>query len=945
MEFRMILKRVLLCASVLLMLASVAVAQDVAKEATKDQVSCYTTWDDAYLYLAFKVDSPDVRATHSKPNMDLTGDDTVEFYIETDNKHSMKISPACFAMTVSASGGSQFRAGADSGVLQPTPAFTFKYGTTVQGTVNNPDDIDMGYNVEMAVPWNLLHATPPSLGDMMSFNVIVRRHGGSASFVSLSPRVTSEQDALVPAKWVNLVFTAHTFGAATTSVEKILSAKYVVRSPLIDGVVNDREWHQNTSFALDLPMPPGFVYEAKFPIQRTVLARYTYWYQGDARKQAPVEHVGSKELADVPVKGVGPWFSYDRVQWHKEELSSMVAAGVGIALPDYLAASRDARGPADKGLDCMVSALDELRKEGKPYPMVGMYLDASYLEASGQPVTVQALYGAIKDFFDRVPPEYRAFAPAAKPNSGQPGAIVCMAHAKSQAAWVPALFTGCAERFAKDFGRPLIWIGDTTFAPIAAGFDAVAGSPSSRISLATIICDESYDTQWNDVIAANPLWVLCDAWNDYSTGKCMGATGKLGTHRFDSTKAHIRRFIVDRDYSARFLRFDVPKVISSKQIAQAQVTIRNTGNSTWRALDGYALGYRWYRNGRFFGESRVRRPLETDVSPGDTVAVNVGIATVTSLGTALPEGPCELRLELIRISDNKWFSALGDMPLMAPITIGPPPEFDATILSCAAPNMLAAGATYPITVKIRNDGSLPLRAGTAKIECRLFKVPRDNPEGPAVEVPISPLRKTLAKDCKPGEITDVPMDLVIAPPGKNALDLSKLEDPWSYQLRFDVVSGPKRLSETGAPGLNRAVELLDVDYGPRIVDSDVPATLTPGQSFEAKIVLRNNGVKPWDAKRSKIGYHWYSADGTELDWEGITTPLKTTVGPAWPAVLKAKLQAPAQEGKYTLVWDMMVDNTWLSTDPLSRGGDILPVQVEVTKDAGDASASKPVATN
>lgn len=940
----MILKRVLLCVSVLLMLASVAVAEDTVK----DQVSCYTTWDDAYLYLAFKVDSPDVRAAHAKPNMDLAGDDTVEFYIETDNKHSMKISPACFSMAVSAAGGSQFRSGSNAGAFQSTPAFTFKYGTTVQGTLNNPDDVDMTYNVEMAVPWSLLQAKSPHLGDMMSFNVVVRRHGETNAFVSLSPRVKSEEDALVPAKWVNLVFTAHTFGAATTSLEKILSPKYVVRSPLIDGVVNDREWHQNTSFALDLPMPPGFVYEAKFPVQRTVFARYSYWYQADSRKHVPVQHIkradGSLELADVPAKGIGPWFSYDRVQWHKDELSSMVGAGVDVVLPDYLASARDSRGPADKGLDCMVAALDELRKEGKLYPTVGMYLDVSYLGSSGRPLTVQAVYGAIKDFFSRVPAEYRATAPAAKPNAGQPGAIVCMANAKSQESWVPALLAGCAERFAKDFGSPLIWLGDSSFAPMAAGFDAVAGSPTTRISLATITCDDSYDTQWSAVLAANPIWVLCDAWNDYSAGKCMCATAKLGTRRVDSTKAYVKRFVMDRDYSARFVRVDVPKVMSPKQIAQAQVTIRNAGNSAWRAKDGYALGYRWYRSGRFHGESKIRRPLETDVAPGDTVVVNVGIATVTSLGTALPEGPCELRLELIRLSDNKWFSSLGDMPLMVPLTIGTPPEFGATILSYSAPNMLAAGGTYPISVKIRNDGTLPLRSGTAKIECRLFKVPRGNPGGPATEVPITALRKTLTKDCKPGEITDVSMDLVIALPGKKPLDLTQFDDQWSYQLRFDVVSGPKRLSEVGAPGLNRAVALLGFDYGPRIVDCDVPATMTPGQSFDAKVVLRNNGTKPWDAKRSKIGYHWYSADGTELQWEGITSPVKTTVGPAWPAVLQAKLQAPTQEGKYTLVWDMMVDNRWLSTDPLSRGGDILPVQVEVTKDAGDASASKP-ATN
>lgn len=939
----MILKRALLCALVLLCASAV-----LAEEPIKDRVNCYTTWDDSYFYLAFKVDGPDVEGVHSKPNTDITGDDQVEFYIETDNKHSATITPACSSMAVSAGGGSQFRAGSEKNTLDATPVFIFKYGTTVQGTVNNPDDIDMGYNVEMAVPWQVLRTRPPSVGDMMSFNVIIRRHGDKAgSFVSMSPRVKSEEDALVPAKWVNVVFTAHTFGAATTSVEKIISAKYVIRSPLIDGVVNDREWHQNTSFSVDLPMPPGFVYEAKFPVQRMVLAKYLYWYQNNPRRDVPLQHVkrsdGSPEMCDLPAKGIGPWFSYDRVQWHKDELADMVATGISVVLPDYLGAAHDGPGLSDRGLDCMVAGLDELRTEGKAYPMVGMYLDASYLASDGQPIKPEVLYARIKSFFDRIPAEFRAYAPAAKPNAGKAGAMVYVAHPVSVESWAPALLSACSDMFAKDFGCPLVWIGDSSFANAGNGFDAVAGSNTSRISIGAVTCDDSYDTQWTKTLDANPLWVYCDAWNDFSSGKCICATAKLGTRRVDSTKAHIKRFLVSRDYSARFLRFDVPKVISPKQIAQAEVTIRNAGNTTWRAADGYALGYRWYRDGRFYGESKVRRPLTVDVPPGDTVTVSIGIATITTLGTAIPEGNCELRLELIRLSDSKWFSALGDLPLMVPVTIGQTAEFDATLLSCTAPNMVGVGGSYPMTVRVRNDGTQNWPAGATKLECRLFRVPRGNANTPAVEVPMPALRASIGKDCKPGEIAECKMDLMIAQNAKKPIDLSKSGDDWSYQLRFDMVNGAKRFSENGVSMANRAIEVLDSDYGARIVDSELPASVSPGQNLDVKVVLRNNGVKTWDVKRTSIGYHLYNADGTELQYDGISTPIKTKVEAGWPAVVTAKVQAPTLEAKYTLVWDVMVDGKWLSTYPLSRGGDMLPVQFDVAKEAVQATEPTPPA--
>lgn len=935
MESRMIVKRAILCAVVLMFIGSVAFAQDAAK----DQVNCYTTWDDSYFYIAFKVDSPDVRATNDKPNVDLAGDDMVEFYIETDNKGSESITPACFAMAVSAAGGSRFKAGDESGELKMTSAYTFKYGATVQGTINNPEDIDTTYCVEMAVPWEMLNMKAPSMGKMVGFNVIIRRHSNPDDFISLSPRVKTDQDLLVPEKWVKMVYAAHTFIASTVSIEKILSTKYVVRSPLIDGIINAKEWNNNTSFALDLPMPEGFVYEAKFPVQRTVFARYTYWYQADPRKQAPVQNIrnenGSLDIREVPANGVGPWFSYDRVQWHKDELSNMALAGITVALPDYLAAASAGPGAADKGLDCMVAALDELRKEGKPYPVVGMYFDTSYLKSGSQPLL--AVYGAIKDFFNRIPPQYRAYAPSAKPDAGRPAAIVCLAKAESAGVWSREFVDRCSERFDKDFGSPLIWMGDSGFASKADALDAVAGGSESRISLAWITADDSYDKQWNDAIAANPLWVVCDAWNDYSSGKCICPTEKLGISRVNITKNSVKRFVVDRDYSARFLRCDIPKVLAANQIVQAHVVIRNVGKTTWRAKSGHALGYRWYRNGRFFGESKIRRPLDKDVAPGDSVAMNIGIATVTAQGSPLIEGPCELHIELVRGTDGKWFSALGDTPMMIPVTIGASEEFGVTMLSSAAPNMVALGANYPISVKIRNDGTEALKSSNTKIECKLVRVMRSQPDEPAQEVDMPALRANLRKDLKPGEIVDVPMTLTLAPAAKKTLDLSNLDDDWTYQLSFDITSGSKRLSEAGGRTLNQTICVLDSDYGPRIVDTDLASTLPKGQTVDAMVVLRNTGVQPWNAKKTSLGYHWYDDEGVEVQWESETSPLASTLGPSVALVQPAKVKVPSKEGKYILVWDLNIDNKWLSTESLSRGGDMLVVPVEVSDQSAAAN--------
>lgn len=931
MELNMILKRALFCALILLLLSTMSVAQEIVK----DQVSCYTTWDETYFYLAFKIDSPDVQAAHTQPNADLAGDDSIEFYIETDNNHSMKITPKCFSMGVSAAGGSDYLIGTDKGTLARTPVYIYKYGATVQGTINNPDDIDMGYNLEMAVPWALFKTKGPALGDMMSFNVIIRRHGDKpGSFISLSPRVKTDADILVPAKWSNLVFAAHTFGVATTSFEKILSAKYVVRSPLIDGVINDKEWHQNTSFAIDLPMPAGFAYEAKFPVQRTVLAKYLYWYQGDPRKATPVtpfKRADGSPMADLPARGIGPWFSYDRVQWHKEELLSMADTGIGIVLPDYLGAGAG----ADKGLDCMVAALTEMRNEGKTFPMVGMYLDAAALNSNSR--TPSALYGKIKAFFERVPRPFRAFAPAAKPYAGAPGAVVFLSGAKSIPGFSPATLGSCTQNFVKDFGCPIVWIGDKGLADTPTGLDGVVGSKDTRISVASVTADSSCAAGWADAITANPLWIYCDAWNDFANGKCMCESKYWNKRQMDSCKGDIKRFLVARDYSAQYLRFDIPRVVSPKELAQAEITVRNAGNSIWRSLDGYALGYRWYRGGRYYGESKVRMPISRDVPPGDTITLPIGIATVTGTGTGMPEGNWELRIEMLRLKDNKWFSALGDVPLMAPITIGAAPDWAASCISCDVPNMVGAGSAYAVKARVRNDGTQTWHSGVVKLNCRLTKV--------AGGELIKETKVVLAKDCMPGTVAEFSWAFTPASTGKAAKN-AKFDDPAGYKLNLSLIGGDK-VNHVEQTVLSQTVDIFDADYGARIVDSDVPEVIAPGGTITPKVVLRNYGTQPWDGKRTKIGYHWYNEDGTEAVWDGTVSPMKSTIQPGWPVVVTANVQAPAQEGKYTLVWDLMMDGKWLSPGPLSRGGDILPVKVEVTKNpppATDAPTTAAVST-
>lgn len=963
-------RRFFWCACVCLLAIAATCAS--AQEAAKDQALCYTTWDDNYLYIACRVDCPDVRSTHSIPNADVTGDDAVSVFVESDNKRASKPTPNCFSMTVSAASGSQFRVGNDSGTFDPKPVWTFKYGSTVQGTLNNSDDVDMGYTVEIALPWELMNMKPPRLGDMISFNLLIHRHGtNNAKPISLSPRVVAQDDVLNPSKWMNLLFVGYSFGAIMPNGEKILSARSIVRPPLIDGVIKDREWPKNSMFAFDLPTESGFVYEAKYPLPKIVFAKYFYAYQMDSRREAPntrlVAKDGGIDLQHFPASNIGPWFSSDRVQWHKTELSEMAACGIDVVLPVYRGDRASRVAYAAKGLDCMVTALAELKTEGKPYPLVGMFFDLTSMDVAygGKKPNLEddevkrTFYGMIKNFFDRVPPEFRAWAQTGKPDAGKLADIVFLGSSELFSEIPDGLLEYASDQYQQDFGRSLVWIaskGRTSVqgtdgvyvhaaeigsdgytsrirvALVQPGQDNSAISELGKAVIRSRMDGKVYEEEWSAALNSNAHWVLCDSWNNFADGSEICASREYGRKYVDATNAQVAKFKNSGEFGVEYLRWSIPTVVRPKQIVTAELVLRNTGALPWRISDGFAVSYRWYKNGRFHSESKVRRPLGRDIAPGEAVDLAVGIATVDAQGQALADGSYELRIELIRQADDKWLSALGVQPLIVPITVGSVPEWKATYVTCDAPVMLESAKDYRVRLRVRNDGSNVWPKGQVKLSCRLYKVSNythDNPDAVWEEVPIKNVRVLLAKECKPGEIAEFDFLLNLSQPDNKPLPAWKPEYAWSYQLRFDFYNGTSWFSELGSRTLDRIVDIFEADYGPRIADSDLPMTLSAGQLLDAKVVLRNNGVRVWDRKKTSIGYHWYHLDGAEMLWDGITTPLTTNIQPGLPAIVNAKVKAPEYDGRYVLVWDMFIDGKWISTLPLVRGGDILPVFVEV----------------
>ena len=935
-----------------------------------DRVTCYTMWDDLFFYAAFEVQDPDVVSTNTTHMSNPWEDDCIEVFLETDSGRALNRTANTFQMAVSAGGGSSFVVGED-GQSRPKTIYTFKYAKRVQGTPNRSNDRDIGYIIELAIPWKEMGG-PPSPGRVMGFNVICRMRGENTGFVSLSPEVVSEDDVHVPAKWSSIKF-VDTPTIVAREDGAVVCRKVSRQPPIINGNLSPGEWIRDMRFQLTKPESPAVRPGREFMIERLALTHYFYWYQGDERKEAPFAHVryadGSSELTDQPLEGAGPWFSHDRVQWHRDQLSDIRNAGIDVIIPVYWGSAAQKREFASKGLNCMTQALKELKAEGRSFPLVGMFFDTSamWVQYGDRPDLKQdevkeTFYGMIKDFFLQVPDEFRAVVQLPAEKGGYPAYIVVLYTASWFSDLDASFVEYCNKRFAEDFGgRRALWIGSSDYRPRAAVMDGYsnygaglglqyddtgwidiagvgAGYDDSAVRGRTTpirsrMGGDTYRKDWDALTAKTPDWLIVDGWNELHEGSDICATRQYGTGYASATKINMLRFNGMRPYDAKFLKHDTPPVMLPGSMCQVSLTIRNSGTKPWYpGQQGVFLTGRWFKEGTFFADTAIRLPFQDTVLAGQIVQKTIGIRTVDQDGKALSAGDYELRWEMVR-SRDEWFSSGGDTPLCVPVKIGTP-SAGFTLVSSTMPTLMKSGATYNVAVRLRNDGPVAWKAGVSRIGFRWYRASvhlGTESEDSAQLVGGNESAAVLQADVEPGRIAEVSMPVTAVASDGSPLPAWKQSDLWTYLLRWDVFDGEKWL---GAPGVGCAAESVKVtatDYGPRFITSDTPPEMAARKQYSANVTLENTGADVWNKADFSVGCHWYYLDGIEASWDGTKTPLPADVRPGERVLVKASVTPPVYDGQYYLVWDLAHGDKWASTSADTRGGDILVVPVKVVK--------------
>lgn len=851
-----------------------------------------------------------------------------------------------------------------------------------------------GYTAEVAIPWSDLGGKPAP-GTRMGFNVAAQSiTSDSPPLQSLAPKVTGPDGLENPSLWKQIVFNN---APSTSTAELLVCPRVFGNKPAIDGEIGNGEWNGLSGFVFGesgnngistagttrnarvppdfRPQPPrpavpprlvsgGPVLPAHRPqpVPALVLARYEYRYQADRRKETPPQGVakpdGSTILVSHPLEGVGPWFSFDSTDWHRRQLQDLRRAGVDVVLPLYRASVRDRQLYADRGLIALTTALRSLRRAGQDYPLVGLYLDTIALQEAvhgGSNLRSEeiqaALYAMIRNFFLRIPPEFRAQIPLGAENGGGTACLVLLSDSGPLGAADRALPAALRSSFRADFGADLVILGGAPFkgridcdgyftdqpgkspglseggwiktACVYAGTDAARlktegdSAPRPRRDGAT------YRADWTEALRQKPDWILLPAWNDYASGEAIAPTLEYGYTLADLTSEFTRRFAALRRENVRFLQHDLPPALVPGTTYAVHLRVQNAGQEVWTAAGSSSIGvtYRWLREGRTVASGPITA-LTGTVLPGQNISLTLPVAAVSGRAP-LMEGLYTLEIAVAQ-SAKKEVSPGTFQPLAVPVQISASsvPAWAAAVVRTEVPATPEAGSVYSVDATLRNDGSAIWRpTDNARVTLRLYRADDRN------ETPVAAADATalIPQETRPGQEVTVRLSLPLVDPDGKSLPVGSQEALWTYVARWEVAADrlqsaqvePAAFAGSPATGVSlspAALNVVNYDFGVRFVADGTPRELPVQRRLPVQLSIENSGPQTWLKNSVRVGYHWYYQDGTEFLWEDETTPLPADVPPGGRVRdLLAWITAPPFDGTYWLVWDIKVGDTWAST--------------------------------
>ncbi len=301
------------------------------------------------------------------------------------------------------------------------------------------------------------------------------------------------------------------------------------------------------------------------PDDKIVMTHYFYWYDVESQTHI-IDGDGTDALTTHPADMRD--FSYKSITWHKKQLNDMIAAGIDVVMPVYWGAPSEREPRAGlhwsyEGLGPLVEAADQLIREGKQPPRIGLFYDTSTLRHNGWHVHAdltthyggQWFYASIRDFFSMIPPRHWALI------EGRP--VIDLYSASFAKAHDQSAFDYLREQFAKDFGgrvpyviREVSWNvkADSVYAwggairanirgigEVGPGYDHSA-VPGRAPLVVPRDGGKHYEEGWLAVLRRSPRIVAVETWNEFHEGTDIAESQEYGRQYIELTRKYVDLF-------------------------------------------------------------------------------------------------------------------------------------------------------------------------------------------------------------------------------------------------------------------------------------------------------------------------------------------------------------------------------------------------------------------
>ena len=298
---------------------------------------------------------------------------------------------------------------------------------------------------------------------------------------------------------------------------------------------------------------------------RLVMTEYFYWYDAPSKSHV-VDGDGTDALTEHPPTLDG--FSYKSVAWHMRQLEDMIAAGIDVVLPVFWGAPSEQDPKAElhwsyEGLPPLVQAREELLKEGKKPPRIGLFYDTSTLQHNSwhvhadlrEPYGRDWFYATIRDFFSMIPPQHWAMV------EGKP--IVLLYSAAFAKGHDQSAVDHLNQRFAQDFAgkvpylvREASWnlktdgvyawggalgLKNRGIASVGPGYDHSA-VPGREPLIVPREDGKFYERNWLKFLRRPTPFVVVETWNEFHEGTEVCETKEFGRKYIGLTRKFVDMF-------------------------------------------------------------------------------------------------------------------------------------------------------------------------------------------------------------------------------------------------------------------------------------------------------------------------------------------------------------------------------------------------------------------